>query len=137
MRQPRAIIFWVAFVIVTLVIGTLPGRVMARDGRWSQPRQISGTTPSSWFPDIAVGPNNSVHIVWVSGITIPGSEHGVRDLLLYSAFVNGRWSKPNDIANPGGTTDTTRNSIVMGRDGQLHVLVRSQRRIDYIHAPWD
>src|SRR5262245_30786008 len=127
------------YILLILVIAaglSWPGwSVFAQEAGWTRPVLISGTTDSSWFPDITVGPDDSVHIVWASGIAHGEEQQNQVDLLLYRSLKDGQWSKTNDIVNPGTGGFASRNSIVMGRDGLLHLLVRSQLRIDYLHAP--
>jgi hypothetical protein len=112
---------------------------VAQSGSWDQPVEVSGSTPSSWFPDLAVGPDGSVHIIWSSGLPLDQKEGTSIDLLMYRELRDGKWSPINDIVttNRGKNIYAARNSIVMGRDGRLHVLVRGPNRIDYINAPWD
>jgi BNR repeat-like domain len=136
MESKRIIIAATLLTAIVLTLRPAAG-VAAQSGGWIAPVQVSGTTDSSWFPDIAIGPDKSVHIVWASGIAHGPEQQNQVDLLLYSALVDGRWSKPNDIVNPGVGGFASRNTIVMGRDGLLHLLVRSQLRITYLHAPWD
>jgi hypothetical protein len=61
------------------------------------------------------------------------------DALMYRSLVNGTWSPINDIfaQNSGASEFTVRNSIVAGRDGKLHVLLRQTTNIGYFHAPSD
>lgn len=92
---------------------------------------------SSWFPDLAVGPDGSVHVVWYSGFATSANVSDIVDLLLYRELKDGAWSKVNNIAAPATGGFTVRNSIVMGRDGKLHVLLRSETEIKHMSAPWD
>jgi hypothetical protein len=114
--------------------------VRAQGGGWDKPVEVSSAqkTRSSWFPDLAVAPDGSVHIVWSSGITRedkPGQPR-ILDLLMYRSLRNGQWSEINDIDQTGEGGYTVRNSIVMGRDGQLHVLVRQHLTTYAMRAPW-
>jgi hypothetical protein len=113
--------------------------VAAQSAGWSAPFPVSdiNKTPTSWFPDIAIGPAGSVHIVWSSGLPGKKKEDAGRDLLLYRELRDGKWSSINDIDTPGEGGYTVRNSIIMGRDGNLHVLVREGLYTSYMSAPWE
>lgn len=91
---------------------------------------------SSWFSSIAVAPDDSVHIVWYSGMASPDGTPGGIDLLMYRTLRNGVWSEPNNVLVPAVGGYTVRNSIQMGRDGRLHVVFRSVVAINYTSAPW-
>ncbi len=129
MRRLRTLLLLVPLLLV--------GASAQAQASWSTPFDVTGADTVSWFPDIAIGPDSSVHIIWATGVADPtNKQYGVQDLLGYRSQRNGIWSTPNNIANPGGTTAASRNSIVFGPDGRLHVLVRSEFRIDYTNAPW-
>src|SRR4051794_40038942 len=83
----------------------------AQNNGWSQPFPVSDIrkTPSSWFPDLAIGPDESVHIVWSSGLPGTTKEDTGSDLLMYREFKNGAWSAINDIDNTGSWLYTVRN----------------------------
>jgi hypothetical protein len=98
----------------------------------------------SWYPDLAIGPDGSVHVVWCSfpQFTRPNGEAVYVDSLMYRVLRNGKWSDSNDIFSAqrhleSGIEYTVRNSIVMGLDGQLHVLLRDRAAIRAFSAPWD
>jgi hypothetical protein len=121
----------------TLISGTLPAA--AQQPGWSAPEPVSDTrkTPSSWFPDLAIGPDGSVHIIWSSGLPGKKKEDAGLDLLMYRELRNGKWSEINDIDNTGKGGYTVRNSIIMGHDGKLHILVRAGLVTTYRNVPWD
>ncbi|HMP39240.1 MAG TPA: sialidase family protein, partial [Roseiflexaceae bacterium] len=96
-------------------------------------RVIGPRYGSSWFSDMAIGPNGSVHIVWYSGLGT-NTPDGSIDLLMYREQRNGEWSSFNSIKSPSTGGYTVRNSIVMGRDGRLHVIYRSSGGILYSSA---
>ncbi|MEO7913403.1 MAG: sialidase family protein [Roseiflexaceae bacterium] len=106
---------------------------------WSQPFAVSDVrkTPSSWFPDLAIGPEGSVHIIWSSGLPGKKKEEPGLDLLMYRELRDGKWSEINDIDNPGKGGYTVRNSIIMGHDGKLHMLVRAGLVTTYRDVPWN
>jgi hypothetical protein len=92
---------------------------------------------SSWFPSIAIGPKGSVHIVWYSGIATTADSSGSIDMLMYRELHDGVWSPVNNVVVTGYGGYTVRNSIVMSRDGKLHVLLRVGTTIRHVSAPWD
>src|SRR5262245_9442227 len=137
MRAKSFIALLAIACLVALLFSAAPAHVAAQGGGWAAPTEVSGTTDSSWFPDIAVDASGDVHIVWASGIAHGEEQQNQVDLLLYRSLKDGRWSKTNDIVNPGTGGFASRSSITTGRDGMVHLLVRSQMRIDYLHAPLD
>lgn len=124
-----------AVVFVVFATSMLPARPSsAQSGQWSVPMQISENGTNSWFPDITVDPSGRVHIVWASGISQGAEVQNQLDLLMYRSLFNGQWSKPNDVFNTGTGGFASRASITVGRTGLVHVLVRSQLKIEYLHA---
>lgn len=108
--------------------------------RWAKPFEVSSTAPFSWFPDIAVSPQGIVHIIWASGdpdSSEPLDGSKAIDLLRYRELSDGMWSEVNDILFAGVGGYTVRNSIAVGRDGRLYVLVRMWTEISIISAPSD
>lgn len=124
---------------------------VAQPGGWSPPAEISSpddqtaaaqqqTQPdhryaSSWFPDLAIDQGGGVHIIWNSGIIEGDTAEETIDLLLYRARQGGAWSKIHEVAMPGKGGYTVRNSLAVGRDGRLHVLLRENVRIASMSAP--
>jgi hypothetical protein len=153
-------------LLLFLAVGgiQLPLPVGAQNSGWSAPIELG----AGWFPDLATGPDGSVHVIWHAGRSWPielrddlaGAGRGSaapadtapadagederplqdrRDTLIYRDFRNGGWSPENEIFTAGfGVSGlTVRNSIVMGRDGRMHILFRNGFEIDYFHAPWE
>lgn len=110
--------------------------VHAQGFGWSRPFQVSDShqTPSSWFPDITVDLSGTVHVLWSSGKQGKTVED-MLDLLMYRRMSNGRWLPANDIIAAGEGGYTVRNSIVAGRDGHVHVIVRRGTQQYYTGAP--
>lgn len=119
--------------LLALIVTGLPA--YAQSSGWSTPVQLAGDV-SSWFPDVAVGPDGNVHVVYSSSKPRENEVYDW-DVLMYRVLRNGEWSPENDIASPGAAGSVARTSIAMGRDGRLHLLVRSDFRIDYTSAPYD
>jgi hypothetical protein len=133
----RSAVGFILVIVWSVLGGTLP--VQAQRTGWSPPIVVSDIqkTPSSWFPDIAIGPDGSVHIIWSTGLPGEKKEEAGTDLLMYRTLRDGKWSPVNDIANPGKGGYTVRNSIAMGHDGKLAVLYRQGLITVFISAPWD
>lgn len=129
-------IIFIAIVLV-LLLPTIP--ITAQDSNWEPPFEVSSVerTPSSWFPDLAAGPDDSIHIIWSSGIANGPNVQDALDLLMYRSVSDGTWSDINDIYVPGTGGFTVRNSMALGQDGRFHVLLRSLTNIKYTSAPWD
>ena len=123
-------------LIVLAMLVPLDG-ANAQGSGWSAPLQLSGTTQSSWFPDLVLGPDGSIHAFWSSGISHGEAAEDQVDLLMYTTFRNNHWIKPNDVVNPGTGGFVSRDGIVLGHDDQFHLLVRSRIRVDYMHADWN
>ena len=124
------------FLLVALALLCSASIASGQDTGWAQPVLVSGPT-TSWFPNLAVGPDGSVFIIWSSGLAKGDEPQDGIDLLMYRELRNGRWSPVNDIANPGTGGFAVRNSIALGRDGKLHILLRNQLSVLHISAPWD
>lgn len=137
-------------IIVGIALYFTPS--IAQTGGWSEPFEISppiptigpknGTEnvvrkyPSSWFPDIVIGPEGSVHIIWHSGIVRGRESSDIIDLLMYRARVNNTWSDFNEIMAPAVGGYTIRNSIALSRDGNFYLLFRSTTSIKVSSVPW-
>jgi hypothetical protein len=120
------------------ILAAVPSATVAQVASWSQPFEISDTARFSWFPDLAVGADDTVHIVWASGDPDPESPRdGTKaiDLLRYRELRAGAWSATNDILYTGRGGYTVRNSVAVGRDGRLYVLVRMGVQIYITSAP--
>ncbi|HLF25345.1 MAG TPA: sialidase family protein [Anaerolineae bacterium] len=128
-----------AMLIVLLTVMSLrlsTSHAVAQGNGWSTPVLVS-EPPSSWFSDIVVAPDGAVHIIWSSGKERPGELAGY-DLLMHRALLpDGIWSPINDISNPGFGGFAVRNSIILGRDGRFHILLRSAMRVEHISVLWE
>lgn len=78
---------------------------------------ISGTKTESTEPQIAVGPDNSLHVVWIDKQPAPGGP----DVFYASSIDGGKtWSKSEDVSNtPGGVSSNP--AVAMGSDGRIHI----------------
>jgi BNR repeat-like domain len=124
-------------VSLLLLAGLMLSPAAAQSYSWSAPFEVSDTARFSWFPDLAAGPDGSVHIIWASGDSDPADPRLSIDLLRYRELRGGAWSETNDILYTGVGGYTVRNSMALGRDGLLHVVVRMQTRLFTIAAPWE
>ena len=144
-------------VLVALQIAAVPAPTVAQTAVWTRPfevspplpRNIGGIPPqgqgivnaalisSSWFPNIAVGPEGSVHIIWNSGSQQGNSEDESIDTFMYRALLNGQWTEPNSIFITGKGGWTIRNGIAVGPDGKVNVSFRSKTNILFMRASWN
>lgn len=89
---------------------------------WSSPARISAKGQTSWFPDVAVDPAGTVHIVWSSGIVD-------YDLVMHAAFLkDGTEQDPIEIRamyKTGG--EATRPTLFADKNGILHLTFRDTR----------
>jgi hypothetical protein len=132
-----------AFLISGLLASA--ASISAQEGVWQRPFEVSkpytnaadNPYSTAWFPNLAVSPDGSVHVVWYSGIQRSSERGDSLDLLMYRVLRNGRWSDVNNIVLTTDGGYTVRNSIAIGRDGRLHVSLRSRTKIAYTSAPWE
>jgi hypothetical protein len=91
----------------------------------------------SWLPDLTLGPDGSVHVVWYGGLIKDQGNEGTVDLLMYRRRnADGSWEPVRELFAPGEGGYTVRTSITLGRDGNLHLLYRAGTRILYTTANW-
>ncbi len=136
MRRVYTLFLALVALACLVLVGLRSAR--AQSAGWSEPFELSDTARFSWFPDMAVGPDGSVHVVWASGDPDPKNPRdGTKaiDLLRYRELRGGAWSATNDILFTGLGGYTVRNSLVAGRDGLLHLVVRMHTRIFASSAP--
>lgn len=122
--------YCVLWLLVLLV--ALPWQARAQGAAWSAPVEVSTNAPFSWFPDLAVGSDGTVHIIWASGdadAQAPRDGTKAIDLLRYREFRDGAWSETNDILFTGIGGYTVRNSVTSGKDGRIYVLVRMHTQV--------
>jgi hypothetical protein len=129
-------------ILCTLLAVTSPGKaaMVAAQTSWAAPAEVSDGSGSDWFPDIAVSDDGTVYVIWGSGIQRnsgwTGDETG-DDLLRYREQRGQVWSPINDINYTCVGGYTVRNSIVVGHDDRLHVLVRRCFMLSSFSAPAD
>jgi hypothetical protein len=85
---------------------------------WSDPVNISNTTGSSWFPDLAGDSRGNVHVIWCESSEL--EEGGHKEQVFYSMWNGESWSDSNDIVPP--SPDIIRNAIAVDRRDTLHML---------------
>jgi BNR repeat-like domain len=96
-------------------------RSIDQGSTWSKPMDISHTPGISTEPALAVGPDNSIHVVWSD--TSKGEKN--KDIFYVSSKDGGRkWAKDDllpaiDISNtPGSSYEPV---IAVGQEGAVHV----------------
>lgn len=155
MKFYRFLFVVLAFLMLLCTVRQAP-LAAAQSNIWSRPFEISpplpfqtGATPahstnqgtlpisSSWFPNIAVGPEGSVHVVWNSGAQTGSRDEESTDIFMYRALLNGQWTEPNSIYITGIGGWTIRNGIAIGPDGKINVSFRSKTNIFFMRAAWD
>lgn len=142
---------WLIGLIALLSLLAAPPQTAAQTQGWLPPIEISqpplpeGASPapderrygSSWFADMAIGPDGSAMISWYSGIALGGEAANSLDLLMLRTQRDGRWAPINEIIAPAVGGFTVRNSIAIGRDGKLHAIYRGGTNLFYVAAPWE
>lgn len=126
-------LFWIILACTLLLLSP----AAAQERSWSTPFEVSENIKFSWFPDLAVGPEGSVHIIWGSGEADPRNPRESMDLLRYRELRDGVWSSTNEILFAATGGYTVRNSIALGRDGLFYILVRMKLELNLIAASWD
>jgi len=105
--------------VLTLASWKASSGASAQIGVWTEPVNISQTSTTSWFPDLAVDSQGNVHAVWCQTTFDP--ENGeAREHVFYSMWDGQTWSTPNDIVPP--SADIIRNAIAADQSGNLHML---------------
>lgn len=103
----------------TFLAFSLGWSVLAQEGGWTTPTVVSAPSEISWFPDLAVDPFGTVHVVWC--LTIPlGERRGLQEQVNYTHWSGESWSEPNDIVPP--SADIVRNAIATDLTGYVHLL---------------
>lgn len=151
--------FLISMLLLMVIIGMAgePTYTSAQTNIWRRPfelsppipRTIGGVAPStqgiddtspvtsSWFPNIAVGPEGSVHVIWNSGAQKGKTEEDAVDILMYRALLNGQWTESNRIFVTGTGGYTIRNGIAVGPDGKINISFRGKTNIFFARSAWD
>lgn len=133
----RHVMFVLVVVVPVMLLG-FAGPVLAQASPWTQPQELG----RGWFPDLAIGLEGRVHVVWNNGIerVVEGRDKpDRRDALFYRELRDEAWTQANDVfvTAPGISGYTVRNSIAIGPDGRLHALFRDGTDVYYAGVPWD
>ena len=82
-------------------------------GTWEAPRRVSGGTNIASAPDIAIGPNGTLYIVWSELV-------GAAKQIRYSSSINGgaTWTSDQPIPNAEGSGP----ELAIGSDGAIHIV---------------
>lgn len=87
---------------------------------WSRATNISHTPGASRDPEIAVGPNNELHVVFAE---TPASDLATRDICYSTSYDGGKtWTEEHSLENVSQTkSDSAEASLAVGADGIVHV----------------
>lgn len=87
---------------------------------WSRPANISMTPGASRDPELAIGPDDKIHVVFAE---TPESDVSARDIYYSSSSDNGKtWLRDSRLENVSKTkADSSEPSIAVGGDGIVHV----------------
>jgi len=96
--------------------------LQAQQSGWAEPINISDTSSSSWFPDMAVDDQGNVHVVWCE--TTHVEWRGESEQILYTRWDGREWLEPNDIVAPEFFIH--RNAIAVGPSGDLLMVYLKQ-----------
>ncbi len=111
-------------ILLALLVGLVPPAVLAQEGGespWSAPIPLSVTTPTSWFPDIAVDPAGRVHVVWDSQYWAEYSDEGY-DNVMYTRLDEQGWWLPLDVVFVNTRGAITRPAIAVDASSNIHLL---------------
>lgn len=96
--------------------GIFLARSLDEGKTWTEPINISNTPGASSEPDVAVGPDNAIHVTWTD--TSTGENHPQ----IYYCFSNnsgGTWSKAENISNSLGSAHEP--AIAVGKEGVVYL----------------
>lgn len=82
------------FLILLLCLCAL--NIHAQPGRWAEPVNISNTPGGSSFPDMAIGANSYIHVVWKDCSRLGGVYYGD---ILYTVYNGYNWSTALQISS--------------------------------------
>jgi hypothetical protein len=126
--QSSRVVGWAITLLLILLAGSGWGEMCnAQDGEgaWSEPLQLSTTTPSSWFADVAADSRGGVHVAWDSGIPPRQRYDQGQGMTLYAVRRDGEWSTPNDVALHL-YSGVSRPALAVDGADRLHMLYRQQ-----------
>ena len=101
-----------------LLLALCPLPIYAQPGNWSDPVNISNNSGGSSDPDMAVGTDGSIHVVW-EDYTNSGSPY-FRDIL-YASFDGLSWTPPEIVCSAIDTSSTD-PSIALDSDNYPHIV---------------
>ena len=109
----------IALCLLVTGLALSPQLTYGQFSGWASPERISTRGQTSWFPDVAVDPAGTTHIVWSSGFLD-------YDLVYHTAFLNdGTKQDPIEIRaqyQTGG--EATRPTLFADKTGILHLTFR-------------
>ena len=81
---------------------------------WSNPQRLSASREESSRPVMAIGPDNTIHVVWQEGAS------GESEILYTCKPFKGAWTPVRNLSGDDG--DSTYPRISASGDGQVHVI---------------
>lgn len=112
------IIFKYIISILLLITVIFPVQLSAQPGNWSDPVNISNTPGGSILPDMAIGAEEYIHVVWSDDSRL---ENVWMDDILYTYFDGYIWAEPEQIS-AYDTTYSYNPRIAMDSQGYPHVV---------------
>lgn len=103
---------------VTVIIVFVAVGAQSQPGEWSEPLNISNTPYSSTYPDMEIGANEFIHVVWEDNI----DQYNIfRKEIMYSYFNGNIWSEPVQLSGYD-TTYSFSPRIALDSNGYPHVV---------------
>ena len=106
------------FALLLATVFVIFTAARSQPGEWSEPVNVSNTPYSSFYPDIAIGPDGKIHIVWEDNI----DRHNIyRMEILYSCLNGIVWSEPVQLSG-SDTTYASDPRVAVDSEGYPHVV---------------
>ncbi len=133
-RLGLSITFAIIILLVSFQVGS--AQIPIQSVVWDQPVRVpSPDTSNSWFPDLAVDSQGSVHVVWSE--SQPAADQ-LLESVFYSTWNGSSWTQYNDIVSP--SPDIRRTSLAVDGRDTLHLIYSGsdsgeKNRLAYKNVP--
>lgn len=108
-----------SYLLYSLLLAALLSSLsQAQPGTWSEPVNISNNVGDSCSPDMAIGPDGKIHVVWADDSRL---DENWMDDILYSVFDGIEWSEPLQISS-FDTTASANPKIALDLNDDPHVV---------------